>query len=323
MKVLLTGPCGRVGFSTLQRLLAAGHSVRCFDTRNDFPTHPPGYNEAVESMLRGRGCDYEWIWGDIRDPEEVATAVGDDIDAVIHHAAMTLPTHCEEEWEYCWDVNYFATRHVIEAIRASSRAPKLIYSSSIAVYGFPPEDGHLFTETDLLPSTCTYAATKIASELEIRRSGIRYTIMRMASCPDGNPPSLALSGSPWLAERLDKEDNLKMPSSPAHFVSCVDVNTAYLNALDNPASDGGVFNIAGPEDCRTTFGAIKDEMAVATGGEPGGEHNWGQTPYPQFYYDTSTAARVLGCVNTSKAELLENMTKAVGEIGEFLAHWGA
>ena len=52
MNVLLTGPCGRVGLKTVSRLLAAGHRVRCFDTRNDFPSHPEGFNEACEAMLR-------------------------------------------------------------------------------------------------------------------------------------------------------------------------------------------------------------------------------------------------------------------------------
>jgi hypothetical protein len=59
-----------VGFKTLARLLEAGHSVRCFDTRNDFPSHPKGFNEACEALLRSRGLEYEWVWGDIRDAGE-------------------------------------------------------------------------------------------------------------------------------------------------------------------------------------------------------------------------------------------------------------
>lgn len=321
MKVLLTGPCGRVGFKTLQRLLEAGHSVRCFDTRNGFPSHPEGFNEACEATLRARGLDYEWVWGDIRDAGEVAAAVGDDVDAVIHHAAMTLPTHCEEEWEYCWDVNYYGTLNVMEAIKASSRSPKLVYSSSIAVYGFPPQDGRDFRESDPLPSTCTYAATKIASELAIRRSGINYTIMRMASCPDGGAPTLLLAASPGMQERLKKEEQLKMPDSPAHFVANADVNTAYLNALDNPRSDGGIFNIAGPGDCRTTFREMKQAMAEATGGSTKSGEHWGDHPYPQFYYDISRAQEVLDFAHTPRAGLLESMAAAVGEIGEFLEHY--
>jgi len=321
MHVLLTGPCGRVGFKTLLRLLDAGHSVRCFDTRNDFPGHPAGFNEACEAMLRGRGLEYDWVWGDIRNPGEVRAAVGDDLDAVIHHAAMTLPTQCEEEWEYCWDVNYSGTMHVIDAILASARAPKLIYSSSVAIYGFPPAHGRDFVETDPLPATCTYAATKIASELAIRRAGINYSIMRMASCPDGGAPQLFLSGSAGMQERLKKEDRLKMPDSPAHFVASADVNTAYLNALDNPRSDRGIFNIAGPADCRTTFGEMKRELAAATGGAPTADDGWGSSPYPQFYYDTTHADDVLDYVHTPSSGILQSMAAGVGGIGEFLQYY--
>ncbi len=318
MKILLTGPCGRVGFTTLYRLLEAGHQVRCFDTRNDFISHPQGFNEACEAFLRDAGLDFEWVWGDIRDAGEVAAALDDSIDAVIHHAAITLPTQCEEEWEYCWDVNYYGTLNVIDAVSHLARPPKLIYSSSVAVYGFPPPEGRVFVESDPLPSTCTYAATKIASELAVRRSGLNFTIMRMASCADCAAPQLLVSGLPSNRERFQKERKLKMVSSPAHFVSRDDVNTAYLNALDNPQSDRGIFNIAGPEDCRITFGIADREMAAATGGQPSREDDWGDNPYPQGYYDISRSDAILDYARTPWRRITEHMAGSVGEMGDFL-----
>jgi nucleoside-diphosphate-sugar epimerase len=323
MKVLLTGPCGRVGFTTALRLLEAGHQVRCFETRNDFISHPRGFNEACESLLRSRGLHYEWIWGDIRNAEDILGAVANDVDAIIHHAAITLPGQCEEEWEYCWDVNYYGTLNVIDAIRASSRSPKLVYSSSVAVYGFPGAQGKTFLETDRLPSTCTYAATKVASELAIRRSGINYSIMRMASCGDVAAPHLFLNSLPQMQERGKKETKLKTAASPAHFISRDDVNTAYLNALDNAQSDHGIFNIAGPEDCRTTFGEIRAEMAATLGGQPPSEDDWGQNPYPQGYYDISHSDANLHYARTSKAGIMKNIADSVQGVEEFLQFYQA
>ena len=319
MRILLTGPCGRVGFTTLLRLLEAGHQVRCFETRNGFITHPEGFNEAAEAYLQSKGLDYDWVWGDIRNPDEVRAAVGDDVDAVIHHAAMTLPTHCEEQWEYCWEVNYYGTLHVIDAMRAAGNSPKLIYSSSVAVYGFPPEGEALdFTESDPLPATCTYAATKIASELAIRRSGVNYTIMRMASCADVAAPHLFLNSLPGMRERNRIETKIKTSSSPAHFVSRDDVNTAYLNALDNPDSDHGIFNVAGPTDCRTTFKSFRDEMSITMGGEASRDEEWGSSPYPQGYYDTSRSDEVLHYVRTPMAGIIGNTVAATPDIQRFL-----
>jgi len=318
MKILLTGPSGRVGYTTFSRLLQAGHEVRCFDTRNGFPSHPDGFNESIECYWRNKGHKFEWLWGDIRDLQDVLGAVTGDIDVVIHHAAMTLPSHCEEQWEYCWEVNYYGTLNVIKAIQQSACNAKLLYSSSVANYGFPVDGLGAFVESDLQPSTCTYAATKIASELAIRRSGINYTIMRMASAIDYRAPHMAMMASTEMRERAAKEMKLKTPLSPAHWVSTDDVNTAYINAMDNPASDNRIFNIAGPDDCRTTFKSFQDEIAVALGGEPSNDRDWGESAYPQHYYDISSADSVLDFAHTPLSQILQNMVDALADVGEFL-----
>ena len=316
MKILLTGSAGRIGTTTLPRLLDAGHDVRCFDTLNDFPSHPHGFNEAVEAHLRAQDLDFEWIWGDIRDRDDVRRAV-DGVDAVVHFAAMTLPTHCEEAWEYCWDVNHYGTRNVIDAIEASSNQPKLVFASSVAVYGYPPEDGQAFDEDAPLPSTCTYAATKIASELAIRRSRINYTILRIASVLDFSAPELLLSSIPFSHDRLRKEVMLKNPESPAHFVSRDDVNTATLNTLTNPDSDHGIFNVAGPEDCRSTFKDLQDEMRKAFGGQATTDSEWGTSTYPQYYYDISRSDAVLQYAHTGRSAIIENIRASIPEMLDF------
>ena len=316
MKVLFTGAAGRIGTTTLPRLLDAGHDVRCFDTRNDFPSHPDGFNEAVEAHLRDQGLDVEWVWGDIRRLEDVQRAV-DGVDAVVHFAAMTLPSHCEEEWEYCWDTNYHGTLNVIEAIQASSRQPKLVFASSVAVYGYPPADGQPFDEDAPLPSICTYGATKIASELAIRRSGVDFTILRIASVMDFGAPEMLLCALPFFQDRLRKEMMLKNPDSPAHFVSVHDVNTATLNSLTHPDTDGEVFNVAGPDDCRSTFKELQDEMAMAFGGHASVDTDWGTSIYPQYYYDISRADPVLQFAATDRAQIIDNIKATVPEMLEF------
>lgn len=318
MKILLTGPCGRVGYTTFTRLLKAGHEVRCFDTRNGFLSHPEGFNESIERYWRNKGYKFEWLWGDIRNADDVTNALGDDIDVVIHHAAMTLPSHCEEEWEYCWDVNYYGTLNVIKAIQDSGEDIKLIFSSSVANYGFQVEGKEAFVESDPQPPSCTYAATKIASEIAIRKSGIRHTIMRMASALDYRAPHMTIAGTPEMVARIKKETKLKTIDSPAHWVSCDDVNTAYLNAIDNKASDNKAFNIAGPDDCRTGFKSFQDEVAIAFGGKASKDSDWGKNPYPQHYYDISEANRVLTFANSDRAALIKNMQAAVGDIQDFL-----
>ncbi len=319
MRVLLTGPCGRIGYTTFTRLLEAGHQVRCFDTKTSFPTHPDGFNESIERFWRNKGYSFEWHWGDVRNPDDVRQAVGGDIDAVIHHAGMTLPTHCEEEWEYCWDVNFFGTLNVIDAISASPRSPKLLYSSSVANYGYPVEGKEYFVESDPLTPTGTYAATKIASELAIRKADINCTIMRIGSTMDFRAPHIAMMTNPDYLARTVKESRLKSSESPGHFISSDDVNTAYLNALDNPESDRRTFNLVGPTDCRTTFRSMQDDVSVALGGSPTPDDHWGIGPYPQHYYDPEPSDSVLHYVRTGRAGIIANMRNALGDIAEFMS----
>lgn len=320
MNILLTGPCGRLGYTTFSKLLEYGHTVRCFDTKDGFLSHPEGFNESIERYWRNKGYEFEWQWGDLRNLNDVKQAVADDIDVIIHHGAMTLPSHCEEEWEYCWDVNYQGTLNIIQAIQASAKKPKLLYASSVANYGYPPADEKAFNETASLPSTCTYAATKIASEIAIRKSGISYSIMRIASAIDFRAPHLLMVLDPSMESRIGKERKLKSVNSPGHFVSANDVNEAFINAIDNPETDNKIFNLAGPEDCRTTFSAMEAAISNAIGSDPISDDAWGNGPYPQYYYDVSKTDAILKSVKTSKQGIIDSMINAIGDIEDFMTH---
>lgn len=142
--------------------------------------------------------------------------------------------------------------------------------------------------------------------------------MRMASAIDYRAPHMVMIASAEMQKRGAKEMKLKIPTSPAHWVSIDDVDTAYLNAMDNPASDQQVFNIAGPDDCRVTFKSFQDEIAVAMGGKPSSDSKWGENAYPQHYYDVTAADAVLNYVNTPRAQVLQNMVDALADIGEFM-----
>lgn len=316
MKVLLTGPCGRVGYTTFQRLIEAGHEVRAFDTRNDYSAHPQGFNEAVERYFANKRYCYQWQWGDITNAEVVRAAVADDIDVVIHHAAMALPSQCEEEWETCWEINYYGTLNVIQAIQQSAKKPKLLFSSSIANYGYPPADARKFTEQDRLPAVCTYAATKVASELAIRRSGIDYNIIRMASATDFRAPHIHMASMPFMQDRIKKENLLKNPASPAHFVSVDDVNEAYLKLIDRTDYVKEIFIIAGPESCQTTFKGFQDELGRMLGMDVDVE--WGTAQYPQYYYDITKSNQALQYANTELDGMLRNFSEAICDVAEFL-----
>ena len=315
MKVLLTGPCGRIGVTTIRRLLAAGHEVRGFDTRNDYPTHAPGFGEALVEEWRAQGLEFEWVWGDLRSPGDVRRALGDDVEVVIHLAATTIPNHCEEHWQYTWDVNYFGTRHLIDAMVRSPKRPKLVFPSSVAVYGVISPGHPLIREDDALISVCTYGATKIAAELEIRRSGLTYTILRVGSSITPSARHLKmLADSAELTRVFVDYMQLVSYESPMHVVSNHDTNTALLGCIDNPESNGRIFNIAGPEDCRVTFGEYYDVLAELSGRPAPPREAYGKGPYPQYFYDTTEGQAVLKYQSRSFDDLRAEITAANVEL---------
>jgi nucleoside-diphosphate-sugar epimerase len=266
---------------------------------------------------RAEGLGFEWVWGDVRNPDDLGKALDDDTEAVIHLAAITLPNHCEEHWRYTWDVNYFGTRHVIEAIRQSPREPKLVFPSSVAVYGITPPPRALLGEDAPLQACCTYGATKIASELEIQRSGIRHTILRLASSVTPSAPHMMMLASNEKLRRVFAE-YMKLVSheSPMHLLSSQDTCTAVLSSLDNPNSDDRVFNVAGAEDCMITFGGYYEMIAELSGNPAPPREAYGEGPYPQSYYDTRAARAALGLEPRGLEEIRGEFRQAYAELLE-------
>ena len=65
MRVLLTGAFGNVGRSTLDELISQGHQATCFDI----------WTEENERAAQEYGDRVRFVWGDLRNADEVAKAV--------------------------------------------------------------------------------------------------------------------------------------------------------------------------------------------------------------------------------------------------------
>lgn len=67
--------------------------MRGFDIK-DFMSFPDGFNEKIVDDWKARDLDFEFMWGDLRNPDDVTKAVKDDVDIVIHFGAITMPNEC-------------------------------------------------------------------------------------------------------------------------------------------------------------------------------------------------------------------------------------
>ena len=158
MKVLVTGAMGIVGLNAIAELARRGHRVRVFDL-------PTNNNRRTAKKLQP---GTEIVWGDVRNLADVRRAVS-GVDAVIHLAAI-IPPLADRKPALAEAVNVGGTANVVRALEESTSPPKLVFTSSISVYGDRVADPYIGLDDPLAPNPDdAYAHHKIACEGIIRR----------------------------------------------------------------------------------------------------------------------------------------------------------
>jgi len=121
--VLVTGGAGFIGSHVVEAALAAGHRVRILDS-----LLPAVHRRAPELP-----SDAEFMHGDVRDPA-VVTAALEDVDAVLHQAAMVgLGLNLDDAPDYA-GANDVGTA-VLLAAMARAGVGRLVLASSMVIYG--------------------------------------------------------------------------------------------------------------------------------------------------------------------------------------------
>src|SRR4051812_13669572 len=146
MRIVITGSCGFLGRRVAMRLLDRGIAGGPIDELVLFDNAPPALPLLEDRRLRV-------VTGDIADRATVARLIAPGTDAVFHLAAI-VSGQAEPDTDLGYRVNLDGTRAVLDACRALGTAPKLIFASSLAVYGgaLPPAVGD---DTALTPqSSC-------------------------------------------------------------------------------------------------------------------------------------------------------------------------
>lgn len=273
MRVLLTGAFGNIGTATLRELLDTGHQVRCLDI------DAPGPRKAA-AAFRGR---VELHWGDIADAGDVARAVADQ-DVVIHNAAV-IPPPSEKDPELTRRVNVEGTRNVVAACAAQPTKPKLIFSSSIAVFG-PPGDRPPPRRVDepVMP-TDHYTHSKVACEEMIRASDLEWVIVRFSATPPETPPP---------ARDFDLAEFFRIdPDTRLEYLHSRDAALAQTNAITCPEAVHKVLLIGGGESCQIRMRDLHAAYLDARGIGAFPDSAYGKEPFYTDWLDTEESQRLL------------------------------
>ena len=155
MKIVITGGCGFLGRRLALLLLEKGSASGPIDEMVLFDNAPSALPLPDDKRVRV-------VTGDIADRDTVKALIGPGTDAVFHLAAI-VSGQAEADTDLGYRVNLEGTRAVLYACRALGSTPKMIFASSLAVYGgaLPPAVGD---DTALTPQS-SYGTQKAIGEL--------------------------------------------------------------------------------------------------------------------------------------------------------------
>ncbi|MER9673140.1 D-erythronate dehydrogenase [Mesorhizobium sp. M0208] len=133
MRILITGAAGMVGRKLIARLAKdgtlGGRKIAALDLHDIVPPQAP--------VLEGVGITLHT--GDLAAPEATTNLVALRPD-VIFHLAGVVSGEAEANFDLGYRVNLDGTRALFDAIRLAGFAPRVVFTSSIAVFGAPFPD---------------------------------------------------------------------------------------------------------------------------------------------------------------------------------------
>lgn len=217
---------------------------------------------------------------DITDPASIARVVTSDTH-VIYHLAAVVSAHAEAEFEDGMQINLFGTYNILERCRNLGTAPRVIFTSSIAVYGGEVPDP--ITETSLLNPQTSYGTQKAIGELLVNdyaRKGYvdgRGVRLPTISIRPGKPNRAASSFmSSILREPLNgQEANCPVDEDFLHYYlsprRCVE---NLIRTAEIPADDLGRNRILQMPGRTLSIRQMIDAMTAVAGPEPARSITW-------------------------------------------------
>ena len=160
MKALITGAAGFIGSHLCERLLADGWTVVGVDNFNDF-YDPQIKRRNISECLKNK--NFQLVEADIRDDEAMGKIISEEVEIIVHLAAMAGVRPSIAQPLLYADVNINGTMSLLELAK-KHEINKLIFGSSSSVYG--NNEKVPFCEDDNVDFPISpYAATKKAGEL--------------------------------------------------------------------------------------------------------------------------------------------------------------
>ncbi|MFW2542229.1 D-erythronate dehydrogenase [Primorskyibacter sp. 2E107] len=155
MNVLIIGGGGMVGQKLARKLASLGEL-------NGKPISKLTLADINDPARIDAPFPVDYTTCDISDRASVDATIPADVD-VIYLLAAVVSAHAEEDFDFGYKINMYGTINVLERARALGTRPRLVFTSSIAVFG--GEVPQPFTDNSALNPQISYGAQKLIGEL--------------------------------------------------------------------------------------------------------------------------------------------------------------
>ncbi len=182
MKILITGGCGYIGYGLVEKLLPLP-SVKKIILYDNLSRKNPGF--FIGSRFKA-SQKIKFIEGNILDNFSLQKALK-GVQTVIHLAAKATTPFADHHAHEFDQVNHWGTACLVDALEKVEDVKKLVYLSSIGVYG--NSDGELINEDTSPNPRSFYGKSKLRGEEQINRltGNKEFTIIRGGNVYGYNP----------------------------------------------------------------------------------------------------------------------------------------
>ncbi|MCC7046548.1 MAG: SDR family oxidoreductase [Alphaproteobacteria bacterium] len=244
MHVVITGGAGFLGQKLARKLLSGATIIGPAGKPAEvsrltvFDVVAPAADIAQDKRVRV-------VTGDVGDKATVDGVVTDGAASVFHLAAV-VSAGAEADFDLGMHVNLDGTRHVLEACRRLPRPPRVVFTSSVAVYGGDMPKV-IQDDTPMTPQT-SYGAQKAMGEFMIndmsRKGFIDGRALRLPTIVvrPGKPNKAASTWASSIIREPLQGDTVECPVDPStemYVLSPRRMVESFLHAHDLPAERFG------------------------------------------------------------------------------------
>ncbi len=295
MKVLVTGGFGNIGKYVVEELIKRDINLRIFDLKTK-------KNIKLSKKLKGA----EFYWGDITNKSDVLNALK-GVDLVVH-LAFIIPkisstnVNIVKQPKIAERINIEGTKNLIESMKENKSPNKIIFTSSVHVYGItqhlkPPRR----VNEELNPNDL-YSYHKVLCEKLIKESGLNYIIMRLGA---------SITTDLKIINFI--RDLFEIPlDNRIEYIHPKDIAIAITNAIEKDNFWNKTFNIGGGKRCQYLY---KDFVAKILEGIGIGmlpDYLFSKNYFAVDFLDTDESEALLNYQNRDLNDYITDLKKKLG-----------